>query len=117
MYRTHTDDPTLSNYPPFPRLSGVSLLLSNLKPLTPDPAIEKVQAALWLIKWHHVTTRMKSHERKVAAALNRTGLPTASAKFEIGQVGRVVRLLSGPLERFGPGLVAEPVADEVRVAL
>ena len=62
-------------------------------------------------------TGVKSHERKVAAALDRPRLPAAAAKFEIGQGDLVKGLLSGPLERFGPGLVAEPVADEVRVTL
>lgn len=95
----------------------VALCLPTLKPLTPNPAVEKVQAAFWLIKRHHVPTGVKPHERKVAAALNLAGVPAAAAEFEIGQGDLVEGLLPGPLERFGPGMVAEPVADEVRVAL
>ena len=121
MYRTHTISQhsliVRAPLPPHPSGEDFSLSPSNLKPLTPEPAIEEIQTTLWLIKRHHMSTRMKSHKRKVAAALNRTRRPAAAAEFEIDEVDLVESLLAGPLERFGPGMVAEPVADEVRVTL
>lgn len=80
-------NPTLTDYalplPPSMFPARVTPCSPTLKPLTPNPPIEKVQAALRLIKRHHVATGMKAHERKVAAALDRACLPAAAAEFEV----------------------------------
>lgn len=67
---------------------------------------------------------MQPHEGEVAAALDLTDLGAHGELFAVigGELevveGDVLEgFLAGPLERFGPGAVAEPVADEVGVAL
>lgn len=58
-----------------------------------------------------------SHKGKVAAALDLADLPTVAIELQILELDVVVRLLAGPLERLRPRVVAEPVADEIGVAL
>ena len=60
---------------------------------------------------------VEPHKSEVAAAFNLTGLLAVTAEFEIAEFDFVEGLLAGPLERFGPGVVTEPVADEVSVTL
>lgn len=65
-----------------------------------------------------------SHEGEVAATFNLADLRArGELPAVVGREREVVErhlpesLLPGPLERLGPRVVAEPVADEVRVAL
>ena len=48
-------------------LVGASIVVQNKssKPLLGDPAVEELQAGLWLIKGHHVSTRIQSHVGEV----------------------------------------------------
>lgn len=58
-----------------------------------------------------------SHKREIATTLDLADFPAVTIKLQILELDIVVRLLAGPLERFGPGVVAEPIADEIGVAL
>lgn len=58
-----------------------------------------------------------SHKRKVATTLHLADLPAVAIELQVLELHVIVRFLAGPLERLGPGEVAEPVADEVGVAL
>lgn len=62
---------------------------------------------------------MQSHERKVPATLDLSDLASVgyTIDLQVHGLGFVEGLLAGPFESVGPGLVAEPVADEVGVAL
>lgn len=64
-----------------------------------------------------MTTCMKSHEGQIAVTLDLADLLAIAAKLQVFEFDLIVSLLPGPLESFGPRLVAEPVADEVCVTL
>lgn len=102
----------------FPCLSPSPSIPPLLRPPLPmQPAIQKVQAGFGLVQGHHVPGGMDAHEGEIAAAFHLAVLVALSAQAEGGQVDLVVGRLAGPIERFCPGGVAEPVADEVGVAL
>lgn len=68
-------------------------------------------------------TGMQSHKGKIPAALHLTDLgPLPQRRRVIGRERQIAErdaaegLLAGPFQGFGPGVVAEPVADEVCVA-
>ena len=115
--------PILSHYISILPSSLLQLLSSSshpsnfLHPLPPQPAIKELQACFRLIIRHHVPCAMKAHECEVAAALDLTNLASVAVEAQIRQLDFVKSFLAGPLERFGPSLVAEPVADEVGVTL
>lgn len=64
-----------------------------------------------------MATGMKPHEGEVAARLDSANLGAVVAEQKVAHWDLVVGLLAGPLEGLGPGLIAEPVADEVCVTL
>lgn len=59
-----------------------------------------------------MTSTEDLHECQVSAGLELSGLVSA-LQLEVLDVGLVEGFLSGPFERFGPGLVAEPIADVI----
>ena len=69
-------------------------------------------------------SRMQPHKREIATTLHLADLGARRHFIAVGGgEGQVVEGhfleggLAGPFEGFGPGVVAEPVADEVCVAL
>lgn len=82
-----------------------------------DPSVEEIETSLWLIQGHHVSGGMESHESEIAAGFHLANLFAITAQLQVLRLGLVVRLLTGPLESFGPGLVTQPIADEVGVTL
>ena len=90
----------------------------SLEPLASQPAVEELQAGLGLVHWDHVATAVEAHEGEVAVGLNLADLLTnvlvllndKILQLGIGELG-----LAGPLESLRPGLVAEPVADEIGI--
>ncbi len=99
--------------------------LSSLPhPLPSDPPVEEFQTRLRLIQRHHMATGMQSHKCEVPTALHLTNL---RALFHRGRIigckRQVVErdlaegFLARPFQRFGPSVVAEPIADEVCVTL
>ena len=58
-----------------------------------------------------------SQKRKVATTLDLANLPAIAIELQILELDVIVGLLTRPLERFGPGAVTQPVADEVGVTL
>ena len=60
---------------------------------------------------------VKPHERKIATTLDFTNLLAVTTKLQCFELNFIVCLLTWPLKGFGPGLVAQPVADEVGVSL
>lgn len=86
-------------------------------PFAADPAISHFLTALGLIERHHMPSSVDSHERQVARALHLSNLPPVLAKCQFGEINLIVGLLSSPIETFGPCIISEPVADEIRVTL
>lgn len=64
-----------------------------------------------------MTSSIDSHERQVAVTLHLSNLPPININSQFGEIGLVVGLFSRPIERFGPCIISEPVADEIRIAL
>lgn len=62
---------------------------------------------------------MQPQEREVPAALYLSDLASIgyAVNLQVYGLGFIEGFLAGPFESVGPGLVAEPVADEVSVAL
>lgn len=60
---------------------------------------------------------MNFHERQVAVTLHLSNLPFIIKESQLSEINLVVGLLSRPIESFGPCIVSEPVADEIRVTL
>lgn len=58
---------------------------------------------------------MNGQKGEITTALHQSGLLTI--KLKILETDLVERLLARPLQRFGPGMVAKPVADEIGIAL
>lgn len=94
-----------------PRPSQIS---RNLEPLATDPPIEEIQRRLWLIHRNHMSSTEYLEEGEVAAVLDLPVL-VAIIKFDVLDIRLVEILLARPLESFGPGLVTEPVADEISI--
>ena len=82
-----------------------------------QPPVEEVQASFRLVEWNHVPRRMDPHKRQVAAALHLAVFLTLTANSEGSQVHLIVRRLARPVQRFRPGIIAQPVADKVSVPL
>lgn len=106
-----------THHPPTPSQTPSAHSALVLNPLTRQPPVQHVQAGSWLVVRHHVPASRKAHEGKVAAGLDGADGSAVVTELERAQRHLVVGLLAGPLERLGPRVVAEPVADEVGVAL
>lgn len=96
-----------------------------LEPLTVQPAVEEVQGRLRLVVRHHVAGLVDAHEREVAGGLDGAvalllkesiGDRAAASELQSLSLGLVESILAVPLKSLSPGLVAEPVADEVSIA-
>lgn len=89
-----------------------------LEPLATQPAVEELQAGFGLVHGDHVATSVETHEGEVTVGLDLAN-PLASVLLvlndEVAELKRGVLLLARPLKSLGPGLVTEPVADEVSV--
>jgi hypothetical protein len=87
-------------------------------PLTTDPAVEKLQTGLGLVHRNHVACAVDAHEGEVAVSLDLTNLLVNVLIVDNLEGFKLLRselLLARPLEGLGPGLVTEPVADEVSI--
>lgn len=62
-----------------------------------------------------MATGVKTEEGKVAGALDRTNLLAIAAELEVLKRKRSEVLLARPLKGLAPGLVTEPVADEIGI--
>merc|ERR1712000_175715 len=91
-----------------------------LGPLTAQPAVEKVNRGIGLVHGDHVTGLENAHESQVTTGLDLSVrlalLAVLRSKGQVLKLGLGKVLVAGPVELVGPGLVAEPVADEVNVA-
>lgn len=112
----------LSTTPPSSLPSHLTLLLPH--PLPPNPPPKKLQTRLGLIHRHHMATSMQSHKRQIPTPLNLPDLHpllhrggVIARQSEVVERGFLKGRLARPFERFRPAVVAQPVADEVRVAL
>ena len=116
------------SFPRNPKVEVPKLIQSTQQPLLThpfptDPSIEELQTCLGLIQRHHMTPSMQSHKRKIAATLHLSNLrPFLQRRRIISRERQIVQrdfaegFLTRPFEGFGPSVVAEPIADEVRVA-
>jgi hypothetical protein len=86
---------------------------SSLEPLTAEPAVEEVRRCLGLVHGNHVASTVDLHEGEVAAGLDLAVLLAGVLKRL--EVSMAEILLARPLKLIGPGLVSEPVADEVSI--
>ena len=77
------------------------------------PLIQHLQAWLRLVEWNHVTGLVKSQEGEVAGGLDLSDLLVP--KHVWSQLFTVEASLALPLKSVGPGLVSEPVANEVGI--
>lgn len=68
-----------------------------------------------MIMWNHVATSVDADEGEVARRLDGANLASIVLELEVLERSLGVRLLAGPFELFGPGKVAEPVADIIRI--
>ncbi|KAI6772036.1 hypothetical protein HG530_002994 [Fusarium avenaceum] len=84
-----------------------------LEPLTTEPAVEEVGRSGGLIHGNHVASTVDLHESEVTAGLDLAVLLVLEG--EALQIGVAEVLLARPLELVGPGLVTEPVADEIGI--
>ena len=90
----------------------------KLRPFTSDPAVEELQTGLGLVHGNHVASAIETHEGEVSMRLDLADLLTLALlidDLDILQRGRGVFFLLGPFQSLGPGLVAQPVADEVGI--
>jgi hypothetical protein len=83
-------------------------------PFATQPAVEEVQGSFGLVQWNHVACAIDSHKGEVTAALDLARLLTA-IKLQRLTLSLVEVFLTWPFEGLGPGLVTEPVADEVSI--
>ena len=88
----------------------------RLPEVASQPPVEHLEGRLGLVVGDHVATSVEAHEGEVAAGLDLADLLAVAVDVEVLHGGVLEALLAGPLERLGPGLVAEPVADVVGVA-
>lgn len=93
--------------------------VEGLIPLATDPAVEELKAGLGLIHGDHVASTVDTSESEVAMRLDLTDL--LANVLVVDNVERLKLLgskllLAGPFKGVGPGLVTEPVADEVCIA-
>lgn len=91
---------------------------TSLEPFTSQPAVEELETRLGLIHRDHVATTIETHEGEVAMGLN---LADLLARVLIVDNDQILQLsggifsLSGPLQGFSPGLVAQPVANKIGI--
>lgn len=91
---------------------------TSLKPFTSQPAVEEFKTRLGLVHRDHVATAIETHEGEVAMGLDLADLLALVLILDHDQVLQLsggIFSLSGPLKGFSPGLVAQPVADEIGV--
>ena len=86
------------------------------KPLTRHPAVEEVEGTLRLVHGDHVTGLVDAHKGKIARRLDLAILLLLAGDGQAVELGPVEALLAGPLESLSPGLVTEPVANEIGIA-
>ena len=67
-------------------------------PLTAQPAVEEVQAGLWLIQRDHMTSSVKPHEGEITIVLDFANLSAIAAELQILECHLVVSLLPRPFE-------------------
>ncbi len=82
---------------------GLNSRLSH--PLTAQPAVEEVQASLWLIQRDHMTSSMKPHESEITVVLDFANLSAITAELQILECHLVVSLLPRPFEGLSPSTV------------
>lgn len=87
---------------------------ASLEPFASEPPVEEVQGSLGLIHGDHVAGAEDLEESKVATGLN-LAILVAVVEFDVVDAGLVEGLLSWPLKSLSPGLVSEPVADEISI--
>jgi len=112
----------LSNFIVNPSLSSIHCFVPDnpspeivyLEPFTSNPSIKEVQGRLRLIHGYHVAGPEDLEEGKVTTVFNLTVFLT-TAKFDVLNISLVESLLPRPFESLGPGLVSEPVADEISI--
>lgn len=93
-------------------------ITGSLMPFTSEPTVEELQTGLGLVEWHHVAGAKDAHESEVAAGLDLAdllALVLVVHDLKVFQLGFSKLLVAGPFKGLGPGLVAEPVADEVGI--
>lgn len=64
-----------------------------------------------------MSSRMNSHERQITTTFNLSNLPPIFAESQVLELDLIVGVFPRPIKRFGPCVVSQPVADEVRVTL
>jgi len=84
-------------------------------PLSRDPAVEEIQGSLWLIHRYHMTSLVNPGKGQVTRALTLSILSSVGKLEGLG-LSLVEGFLSRPLKSIRPGLVSEPVADEISVS-
>lgn len=67
--------------------------------------------------WHHVPGRVDSHKGQITVTLHFSDLFAVVTNLQILQVNFIVCVLSRPVESLSPGVISEPVADEIRITL
>ncbi|KAJ6261277.1 Dihydroxyacetone kinase [Drechslerella dactyloides] len=81
-----------------------------------EPPVEELEAAIRLVHRRHMSRLVDAQERQPLRALDLTNALAALRHIEIPERRLVELLLALPFQGFRPGMVAEPVADKVRVA-
>ena len=64
-----------------------------------------------------MSSRMNSHERQIATIFYLSNLPPVLTESQFLEVDLIVGVFPRPIKRFGPCVISQPVADEVRVTL
>lgn len=88
------------------------------RPFALQPAVKEFQARLGLVEWDHMSASEEAHEGEVTAGLHLTDNLARAGVVDDGQVLHFSRGKFGMvrvLERLCPGLVAQPVADEIGI--
>lgn len=108
-------NPTRASHAPLPSIRP--LVLPSGNPFPVQPAVEKVQAGFGLVQGDHVPGRMDPHKREVAATFHLADFPSMATESEGSDVDLVISFFSGPIERFRPGIISQPIAYKVSVTL
>jgi hypothetical protein len=116
FYITRPSQPNASlDYVPFTYDPQLYIYLGI--PLLGQPPIEHVQARFGLVIRHHVSGSVYLDKSQVAARLDIASLLAVRVQIERFEGSSGVVFVSWPLEGIGPGLVSEPVADEIGITL
>ncbi|KAH3667568.1 hypothetical protein OGATHE_003091 [Ogataea polymorpha] len=91
------------------------LFLGSQRIVTSYPSIDHSQRALRLVVWNHVSSIKHSSKCELASILDFADLG-AILQGEVVQLGGLELLVSRPWELIRPGLVSEPIADEILVS-